>query len=333
MNSMLSSERVLVTGANGFVGSWVVRKLLEAKAEVIAFVRARSKVAKELRDKVIIAEGDLVNFESLLEAAKSATSILHIGATFREAAIRNTQYYAVNAGGTRNVLEAAKQLKIKRVIHCSTTGVHGDVGDTPVDEDYCYAPLDVYQESKVEAEKIALSYYHSHLVNGVIIRPAMIYGPEDTRLFKIFKMVKQRRFFFLGDGSVKCHFIDVRDLADAFLLALQNETLNNRIYTIAGREIVSLKEAVNQIANELKTPKPWLHLPALPLQLMGGLCEMICKPLAINPPLYRRRVDFYVKNRCFITKRAEKELGFKAQKSFSDEIKDICTWYLKNGWL
>lgn len=132
-------------------------------------------------------------------------------------------------------------------------------------------------------------------ISGVIIRPAMIYGPGDLRTLKLFSMISKRRFFYVGTGDVLVHFIDVRDLARAFISALNYEKSSGEFFIIAGSEAMPLRSLVSIIASELGVKEPWVHVPVRPMQMFGTLCEGICTPLGISPPIFRRRVDFLLR--------------------------------------
>lgn len=324
---------MLVTGANGFVGGHLTELLVKRGYRVRAMVRNPEKSRDSLPKEVETVVGTMQDRESIRRAVEGVYGVFHIAAVFREAGLPDEYYFEVNAEGTRRVFEASIEAGVKRIIHCSTTGVLGDVKNPPADETVPYAPCDIYQESKVEAEKIALEYFRREAVRGVVIRPAMIYGPRDTRLLKIFRMINRGKFFYVGRGDAFCHFIDVRDLAKAFLLAMEKENLNGEVYTIAGDEIIRLNEVVDKIADILHVKRPWLHLPLKPMQWLGDICEAICTPLKIQPPIYRRRVDFYIKNRSFDISKAKRDLGFKSSQPFELELKEIIQWYKERSLL
>lgn len=326
-----TSNLYLVTGAAGFVGGYITKLLLDKGYQVRAMVRNPKQVEalEKLGAEVVIA--DMKDEKSIRTAVTGVDGIFHIAGLFRQAGLPESEFDAVNAVGTRSLFEAAINSGVSRIIHCSTVGVIEPRQDSPSTEEDPYNPADMYQRSKMEGEKIALEFYQSGNISGVVIRPAMIYGPGDERTLKIFKMVSKGSFFYVGKGDKFVHWIDVRDLVRAFLLGMQHEELNAEIYIIPGRDPIPLKEMADLIADKLGVRKPWLHLPVKPMQWLGSLCEAVCTPLKINPPIFRRRVDFYTKSRNFDGSKAKVQLGFEPSQSFSEELDDIIQSYKSLG--
>ncbi len=322
-------DKYLVTGAGGFVGANLVRHLVRQGVRVRALVRRREQAA--VLPDVEVVEGDLRDRDSLRRAVRGVAGIHHIASIFRQAGLPATEFEATNVEGVRNLLDAAIETGVRRVVHCSTVGVLGDVRNPPADESTPFNPGDVYQESKVRGEQLALEYFRSGRIAGVVIRPAMVYGPGDTRMLKLFKMIALGRFFYVGGGETLLHFVDVRDLARAFELAMGRADRTGEVYIAAGREAVPLRELVNFSADYLRVRRPRLHLPVRPMQLLGSAVEAVCTPLRIPPPIFRRRVDFYTKNRSFRGEKAARELGFVATRPFQQEVIEIIDSYLESG--
>lgn len=321
----------LVTGASGFVGGHLVDLLLKRSVPVRALARDPIKGESLRKRGVEVFIGDLRDRSSLSPAVEGTKGIFHIGATFREPHLKEKDYFEINLEGTRSLIELAIKHRIPRFIHCSTTGVLGNPLTIPADENSPYAPADIYQVSKTEAEKLVLNYFREGKLAGNVIRPAMIYGPRDGRFLKIFKMIQKGTFFYVGKGDIYAHMIEVRDLAAAFLLAMEREDVNGEVFIIAGERALYLTEFFNMAADYLGARRPWLHLPILPMRILGELCERVCIPFGISPPIFRRRVDFFTKNRCFDTSKATRVLGFKPARSFKDELHEVLDWYRANG--
>ncbi|MCB0346788.1 MAG: NAD-dependent epimerase/dehydratase family protein [Bdellovibrionales bacterium] len=333
---ILNGKKLLVTGATGFVGGHLTRRLLKEGYDVSILVRTTSDPAEVDELKRLGAKlhyGDVTDRESVFEAVKGKDIIFHIAALFREAKFPDQVYWNVNVKGTENVLDAAEEFGCQRVIHCSTIGVHSHIEDSPADENEAYRPDDVYQVSKCEGEKLVKERFAAGRIKGTIIRPAMIWGDGDRRILKLFRGVARRRFPIIGNGQTWTHWIYVHDLVNSFILAAEKDEAIGQTYIIAGNEPHTLQEVVEAVAEAAGVKPLPIKIPAAPVQALGSLVEFVCRPFGIEPPLHRRRVDFFTKNRWFDTRKAESELGFHATHDFRTEVKKIYNWYDQQGWL
>jgi nucleoside-diphosphate-sugar epimerase len=259
--------------------------------------------------------------------------VYHIAATYREAGQGNAAYRAINVEGTRHLLEAAVAGAARRFVHCSTGGVHGHIERPPATEDAPLAPGDVYQRTKLEAEQLAAEFGRRHPLEVVVARPIGIYGPGDTRFLKMFRGLARGRFPMLGSGRVFYHLTYIDDLVEGFRLCGEVPPAAGRVYVLAGPEYTTLAELVELVAREVGAKAPRLRLPVWPVWLAGALCELACVPFGVEPPLYRRRVDFYRKSRAFDISRARAELGYNPSVSLQDGIRRTADWYRAQGLL
>ena len=332
----VAGKRVCVTGATGFVGSHLTRKLVEQGASVKVLVReqADQSIVGRLRDELgaEICVGDVRDSDSLIEAFEGVEIVYNIAALFRQAKHPDATYWEINRDGVRNVMEAAVSSNVRRVVHCSTVGVHSHIPQPPANEDEDHRPGDIYQLTKSAGEKVARSYFDSEL-EVVVIRPAMIWGEGDNRLLKLFKGVKQRKFPIIGSGLTLTHWIHVEDLVKAFILASLSENAPGNTYIIAGKRPVSIAHLVEKVAERAGVKPLPIKIPAKPVQWLGSAVETICVPLGVEPPIYRRRVDFFTKDRAFDTTRAQRDLGFEPEGDFEHEVDRIYSWYEGQGWL
>jgi nucleoside-diphosphate-sugar epimerase len=323
----------LVTGATGFTGGRLVRRLAGRGDEVRALVRAGAGARAFEGTPIRPIEGDLRDAASLRRAVAGVDVVYNIAALYREAGRPAAEYRAVNALAVGALVEAAAAAGVRRVVHCSTVGVHGDIEHPPADEDAPLRPGDVYQETKLEGERIGRETAARARIDLVIARPSGIYGPGDRRLFKVFGGVAARRFVMLGSGRNFYHVTYVDDICEGLRLCATVPAAAGRTYILAGAEVTTLRELVDVTASVAGVPGPRIRLPVWPVWLAGAACEAVCAPFGISPPLYRRRVDFFRKSRAFDITRARRELGFDPQVGLRDGIGRTLEWYREHGWI
>lgn len=327
--------KVLVTGATGFTGGHLARHLTKSGHSVYALVRpASASRADALRqDGIEVRVGDLTDAAAVRRAAEGCEVVHHIAATYREAGQGDAAYTRINVDGTRHVLEAALGAGVRRVVHCSTGGVHGHIENPPADETAPFAPGDVYQRTKLEGERVAADFGRRTPLEVVIVRPVGIYGPGDMRFLKMFRGIARGRFPMLGRGEVFYHLTFIDDLMRGFELAGTSARAAGREYVLAGPEYTTLNELTRLMAEELGVRPPRLRLPIWPVWIAGALCEAVCIPFGAEPPLFRRRVDFYRKSRAFDTTRARQELGYNPTIDLRTGIRRTAEWYRAQGLL
>jgi nucleoside-diphosphate-sugar epimerase len=324
---------VLVTGATGFTGGHLARWLRDRGDRVRVLARNLER-ARALRDDGLeVVEGNLKDADSLARAARGVEIIYNIAALYRIAGLAPDEYRVVNATAAGALVDAAARAGARRVVHCSTVGVHGDVEHPPADEDAPLRPGDVYQETKLEGEVLARAAAARSGTELVIARPSGIYGPGDRRLFKLFGAIARRRFVMLGSGRIFYHLTYIDDLCEGFRLCARVPAAAGRTYIIAGGEVTTLNELVGIAAEVAGVSRPRLRLPVWPVWVAGAACEAICRPLGIEPPLYRRRVDFFTKSRAFDISRARRELGFAPAVGLRDGIGRTLEWYREQRWI
>ena len=323
--------KVLVTGATGFTGGHLAKTLASRGDRVRALVRPRSRARFDKSALpaagVEAAEGDLGDPASVARAAQGVEVVYHIAATYREAGQSDAAYRAVNVDGTRSVLQAARDAGARRLVHCSTGGVHGHIAHPPATEDAPFNPGDIYQETKLEAEQAARDFGRTTGLEVVVARPIGIYGPGDTRFLRMFRGLKRGRFPMLGSGEVFYHLTFIDDLVEGFRLCGTVPAAAQRTYLLAGPRYTTMNELVAMVARELGVQPPRWHWPVWPFWTAGLLCELVCVPLRIEPPIFRRRVDFYTKSRAFDTTRARTELGYAPAVDLEEGIRRTAAWY------
>lgn len=325
--------RVLVTGAAGFTGGHLAHTLARRGYQVRGLLRQAAQARDLEAGAIEPVIGTLEDRASMGRAVKNIDIVYHIAALYRQAGLPASAYRAVNATAVGDLVEIAAAAGVRRVVHCSTVGVHGDIARPPADEDAPIQPGDVYQVTKVEGETRAREASARTGMPVTIARPSGIYGPGDRRLLKLFRGVARRRFVVLGSGDIFYHLTYIDDLVEGFRLCGETPAAANRTYILAGGEVTTLNELMTVIAREAGVEPPTWKLPVWPFWLAGAACEAVCAPLGIEPPLYRRRVDFFTKSRAFDITRARTELGYAPQVGLREGVRATLAWYRERGWL
>lgn len=326
--------KILVTGGTGFTGKALVRRLLDLKHQVVALDYKEGHKTQELRDwgaEVVI--GSVTDKDVVRKCVEGVEVVHHLAAAFREMNVPNQFYRDVNIGGTRNMLEAAWDAKVRKFVYCSTCGVHGNIDNPPGGEDAPIQPADYYQQTKYEAEPVVLEYVKKGM-KATILRPAAIYGPGDPeRFYLIFKRVAKGVFPMFGNGKTFYHPLYIDNLVDAFLLAQEGDKGVGEAYLIADEEYVEIEDLVKRVAKALNTEVRIPHYPVWPVVVVGHICEKLCKPFRITPPIFPRRVDWYRQNRAFKIEKAKRDLGYNPRVGLDEGLRLTAEWYRKEGML
>ncbi len=326
--------KVLVTGGTGFTGKALVKILLDEGHQVAALDYKEGIKTEELKtwgSEVVI--GSVIDKKVVEQCMEGIEVVHHLAAAFRELNVPDRYYEEVNVGGTKNVLEAAFEAGVKKFIYCSTCGVHGNIDNPPADEDAPIQPADYYQQTKYNAEPIVNRYYKKGM-KTVILRPAAIYGPGDPeRFYMIFKRVAKGMFPMFGSGQTFYHPLYIDNLIDVFMKVMENGRGDGEAYLIADEEFLEIEKLVRKVAIALGVDVKIPHYPIIPLVIAGHVCEKICKPFGITPPIFPRRVDWYRQNRTFKIDKAKRDLGYQPKVGIDEGLKKTAEWYRAEGYL
>lgn len=329
----LARTHAFVTGASGFTGGNLCAALVQSGARVTALVRKTSDTRALVRIGVKLVEGDLRDQASFEAGLSGCDTVYHVAAAFREAKIPDADYTAINVGGTRNVIEAAARRGVRRIVHCSTVGVHGDTGREPADEGTPFDPPDFYCRSKAEGELLARELFSRLGVEGVVFRPFGIYGPGDTRFLKLFRSIARGRFVLIGSGDVMYQFSFIDDLCRGILLCGTRPEAPGEVFLLGGEPPLTLAAAIEEVRRATGGRPPRLRVPMAPVMAAATLCERLCRPLGIEPPLYPRRVEFFSKHRAFDVSKAKRLLGYTPRVPLAEGFARTAAWYREQGLL
>jgi len=326
--------KVLVTGGTGFTGTALVRRLLSDGHSVVVLDYKEGLAASDLKRRgAEVILGSVTDRDVVTRVMSGVDLVHHLAAAFRELNVPARHYYEVNVEGTRNVLTAAADAGVQKVVYCSTCGVHGNVDHPPATEDSPIEPADYYQKTKYEAEPLVREWNRRGL-RTTILRPAAIYGPGDPeRFFMIFRRVARGVFPMFGDGKTTYHPLYIDNLVDAFIAAMQLDVGNGEAYLIADENYVEIEKLVKAVAAALGVDVSIPHYPLFPLVAAGHVCETLCKPFGVTPPIFPRRVDWYRQNRAFDIRKAKRDLGYRPLVGLTEGLARTASWYRSEGYL
>jgi dTDP-glucose 4,6-dehydratase len=260
----LQNKKVLVTGAGGFIGSHLVEALVKKGAKVKAFVRYNSKnnwgwlEQSAYKDKIEIYTGDIRDFDSTKTALQECEVVFHLAALIGipYSYLSPLAYIKTNIEGTYNVLQAAKENNLERVVITSTSEVYGTAQYTPIDEQHVLQPQSPYSSSKIAADNLALSYYYSFGLPVTIVRPFNVYGPRQSARAVIPTIITQLlngKLVKLGSLDTTRDYTYVTDTAQGFIKIAEANSLIGEETNIGQNLSFSIKQIYDYCQSILGT--------------------------------------------------------------------------------
>jgi len=323
--------RALITGANGFVGTWLARALVERGEQVRALVRRLPAGGGLGETPVEVVVGDVTDIASLGPALRDMEVVFHL-AGIRRSPSRQT-FFDVNAGGTRNLCEAMARAGARRLVLCSSLAASGPSRNgRPKREEEPFQPEEWYGESKAEAERIAFSYLPRFEVTAV--RPCRILGPGDRENLIFFKCVKKGFRIRIGGGPRPLSLVDVSDVVALLCIAADQRAANGEAFFATAPQTTTLEEVQDAVAAALAVPVRTIAVPAFALRALGALADVASQVSGKNLPLNRKLVRQLLAPAWTCSgEKAQRVLGFSASISIVDSIKRSAAWYQREGWI
>jgi nucleoside-diphosphate-sugar epimerase len=309
--------RIFITGANGFIGSHFLDHASAAGHAVTGLCRQASRTKDS---RITLYRGDVCLPENFAPALQGIDCVCHFAAAFREAGQGEEHFHRVNVEGTARLMEVAHAQGVKRFVLCSTAGIYGRRVDGVIDESRPPRPWNAYERSKLAAENEVRRLAALYAMEYVILRPTAVYGPRDERLQKLFRSTARGRFPLFGRGDGRRHMVYVTDLADAFLRSCVRPEAANQEMIIAGPEAVPLRVMLQTLAALSNRRSSGPRLPLTPMLGLAAVTEDVCRLLKIEPPLYRRRMDFYTNDAAFDYSRARAVLGWEPKVGLKEGL-------------
>jgi len=330
--------RLLVTGGTGFIGSHLAEEGRRRGAEVVAFGltnRPEEKANAELLAGLgaEILPGSITDAGLCRTAMRGVTHVFHLAVAMREGGKSDQFFESINLDGTRHLLEAASVQRVQRFVYCSTIGIYGHRAPGITREDSPLAPGNIYERTKVSAERLVREFAEKCDLPSVVLRPADVYGARDQRLLKMFKGVSRGKFPLFGSGDGRRHMVYVDDVVSAFFKACERDEAVGQGLIIAGPKSCTLRELLDEVVHATGSKRFGFRLPLAPMLGAAAVVEDVCAALKVDPPIYRRRMDFFHSDSEFDTSRARRVLQWEPKVDLREGIRRTLDSYRRSGEL
>lgn len=306
--------KVLVTGATGFIGSWLTRYLSSKGCSVRALCRPTSNIAAFSNNTVQICWGNVLDFNSLKRAVDGCDYVLHLAAYAKNWAKDPRTFFEVNVTGTKNVLDASKQAHVKKVVVTSSCVTFGPSNGTPIKEadERTAGFFTEYERNKFYAEELVTDYVGEGLP-VVIVNPTRVFGPglltegnSVTTMTQLYLEGKWR--LILGDGSGVGNYASVEDVVHGYWLALRRGRPGEKY--ILGGENLSYNEFFKVLANISQKRYRMIHVPLWTALAISNVEELRARWFNHYPLITPPWVKTFVADWAFSSEKAQRELGY-----------------------
>lgn len=326
----LNGSLCLITGATGFVGSWLCDALIERGARVRCLVRQRSRRVIQPTERLELASGDITDYDALRSAVAGVDYVFHVAGLINAPA--ETDYFRVNYLGTINLLEAIRSSRGEpRVVVVSSQAAVGP--STPgraTDEGDRCRPLTPYGRSKLRGEQAALAYRAA--LPLTIVRPPTAYGPRDRETLAFFRLAAAGIRPVLADGAISV--VHVSDLVDGILLAGVADPAIGQTYFISGEETPSLDELVAALGTAVGQKGRPVRIAPWMVRSAGRAAEVVRGLTGHTQAFDRWKAEEILAGYWACSNaRAKAELGFVPRISLMDGLRATAEWYRAQGWL
>jgi len=325
--------KVVITGANGFLGTWLTKKLLAEGYDVSALVRKNSDLSELENVRPSYVFGDVTDIESLQLAFKNADIIFHLAGVIAYKKSARALMDQVNVQGTQNVVRVCEVLNIPQLLYVSSVvaiGASFEPYALTEASPYNISHLNLgYFETKKQAEDIVLTAVKENRIRAICMNPSTIYGFGDAKKSSRKTQVKVARgeFPFYTNGGV--NVVAVEDVIEGILLALKNGK-NGERYILAN-ENMTIKSLFTKISNFAGVKPPSVYMPSLALHIIGGTADFLEK-ININMGISGENVYTATLFHWFDSAKAQKELNFKPT-SADQAIENSVRWMKDHGYL
>lgn len=308
--------KILITGASGFIGSHLVKRLLAKKHDLVCLVRKTSKVDFLKKTGISLVTGDILEEEEVNRIFQETrpNSVFHFAAKVLDD--KDKESLKANGEITRNICSACYKYGIDRLVYTSSVSVISGNREVPLTENLPYKASDAYGRSKIEAERIIMDFRVKGL-KAAIIRPCMVYGEGEPHLLaRILEKVKARRLPVLNvpEMNSKLHIVYIENVVDVLELALEKESALKGTFMVADKEVITIRKFIEILYDSMDGTKP----PIVPRWLARGILFI---------PFFKTKADRIFKNRVYDISRAENVLGYNPKVSTEEGLAKTVKWW------
>ena len=323
--------KILVTGATGFIGRHLVKRLASENYHVRALVLPREETSALDRLGIEIARGDVLDDQSLKRAASNCRLIFHLAARTESSGPSRKDFEKVNVQGTVNIAKAALSVGVDRIVFCSSGALYGrDIRNLAINEETIPTPDSPYGRSKLLAEQALLSHCRSDGLSLVLARTSAVLGPGAMSWLNLFRRIGAGRFCMIGDGHNHHHVADIADIVEGLALCGSLASIEGHTYILAGAEPVHLRDLVQTIAEEVGAPGLPTSLPAGPFRLYETASRHLFSCTGYRLPR-ADRIDFYFGDRAFDLSRTRRVLGYAPKVGTKEAVHRTAVWFKEHG--
>nr|AFI78762.1 NAD-dependent epimerase/dehydratase [uncultured bacterium ws198A12] len=327
-------SRVVITGANGFIGRHLTTAQLALGRQVVAVDQKVTNLDDIKHDPMLtIFETDIRNADAMSDAIDGANIVFHLAAAHLEVTADESHYRAINVDALARLLQLAEAAAVERFVHCSTVGVYGPIDSLPADETTACRPDIAYEKTKLDGEDLVRKAAGAGGLSTVIIRPSWVYGPGCPRTLKLLRSIARKKFFFVGSANNMRHPLYIDDLLQAFERVATHPITPGSTFIIAGPQAISVRGLVQEASKVLGVQYNPIRLPKT---LVAVGCTMIEKAFAVlkrQPPVSSRSLKFFTESSAFSTRKAKDELNFDAQTALPDGLSSTISTLRQRGLL
>lgn len=321
--------RVLVTGATGFVGGAVARRLARDGHDVRALARPASDVARLVAAGIDVVPGDVRDPESLALALRGCSHVIHLAAAKSGP---HALLHEVNVRGTANVMEAARTSAVRRVVFGSTLGVHGFVTGRPLDERSPAHPNTPYRLSKWRAEEVARAAHEHMDLPVVIARISTVVGAGARGWLPLARGIAAGDMRLIGDGTNSIDLVPIDDLADGVIRCATASSIEGRQYVLGAGAPCTMAAFAASIARALGAPGPRSGLPAAPFRIAQRVAALVFRLTGFASSYVHDR-EVLVADKRADSALARAELGYDPHASLDDAVRAMVDDFVSTGAL